>query len=259
MAKRKTRKEKERTAKRWEMLREMVRFGYGVLPNDVVEQAVRLYGEALKQYNGGDFEAAEKLINHVLQLSPKAIPALMLHAHLMMRLKRWDEAISSMSKVAEMNPNDADVHKQLGEALEATGQKRRALDAYRKAIDAASSGGHHPEWLEELQRRCEELERELSAERLKREQDEKQRQIEELLHLADLYESSGAKRRAREYLKSILELDPQNITVALRIAAIEVELGNYNEARELLFKIEKQCGKLPSEATALMEKLKQLE
>lgn len=240
------------------MLREMVRFGYGVLPDDVVEQAVRIYGQAVREYDGGDFEAAEKLLNHVLQLSPKAIPALMLHAQLMMRLKRWDEAISSLSKIAEICPNDPDAYKRLGEALEATGQKRRAFDVYRKAIDVASASAHYQEWIEELQRRCQRLEKELSVERMKREQDEKQRQIEELLHLADLYESSGVKRRAREYLKNILELDPQNIAVTLRIAAIEIELGNYNEARELLLKIEKQHGELPPEATALMEKLQQL-
>ncbi|MCS7253689.1 MAG: tetratricopeptide repeat protein [Armatimonadota bacterium] len=255
MAKRKTRKEKERAAKRWELLREMRQFGYGVLPDELVERAFKVYGDAVRHYERNELSEAEELLSQVLQLNPNAAPALQLQARIMMQLERYDEAISLLSRLLELRPDDAESYFEFGLALERTGQRRRAIDAFKKAIKAAASLSSQPEWFSELKARCELLESELSREQELRSQQEKQKEVEELLHLADVYESSGFLRRAKDYLKRALELDPDNASLAIRIAAIDIELGNISEADRLLRLIEEQHPDSVAEVQRLRGKL----
>lgn len=216
----------------------MTQFGYGSLPDDVVEQAFKLYREAQRHFQRGEFHRSEELVSQSLQLSPNAIPALLLHAQIMMRHERYDEAISSLSKLTELRPNDANAYMELGLALERTHQIRRALDAYRRAVELVTSSNQTVEWFDEVKRRCQQLETELSLERERHAHEERQREIEELLHLADVYDSSGFPRRAKDHLQRVLKLDPQNVDVALRIVAIDIELGNISDADEMLREIE---------------------
>jgi len=257
LAKRKTRKEKERAAKRWELLREMTQFGYGLLPDEVVEKAFKAYSEAVKRYERGELREAVEALSRALQLSPNAVPALKLHARIMMHLERYDEAISLLSKLLELRPNDAESYLELGSALERTGQLRRALDAFRKAAEIAASLSPQPSWLDELNARCERIERELSKERELRSLQERLKEVEELLHLADVYEGSGFPRRAKDYLQRALELNPEDAKVALRIAEIDIELGNFNEAYELLNSIEERHPTFADSVRRLKERLAQ--
>lgn len=255
MSKRKTRKEKERAMRRWELLRRMTQFGYGSLPDEVVERAFKAYNEAVRRYERGDLREAEEALSQALQLNPNAAPALELQAHIMMRLERYDEAISLLSRLLELRPNDAEANMELGTALERTGQRRRALDAFRKAIEIAESLSAQPAWLDELKARCERLEKELLKEHEQRLLQEREKEIEELLHLADVYQESGFPRRAKDYLQQALELNPDDAKIALRIAEIDIELGNLNEADELLKSIEESHPMLAEDVQRLREKL----
>lgn len=255
MSKRKTRKEKERAMRRWELLREMTKFGYGSLPDEIVERAFKAYNEAIRRYERGELREAEEALSQALQLNPNAVPALELQARIMMRLERYDEAISLLSRLLELRPNDAEAHMELGTALERTGQRRRALDAFRKAVEIAGSLSPQPVWLDELKARCEQLEKELLREREQRLLQEREKEIEELLHLADVYQESGFPRRAKDYLRQALELNPNDAKIALRIAEIDIELGNFNEADELLKSVEESHPMLSEDVQRLREKL----
>lgn len=227
---RKTRRAKERAAKRWARLRELTQFGWRQLPDHVVEQAKQNYDRAVACYHRGALTEAVHFLEQSLRLSPQALPALLLHANVLRQLKRYEEAIASLTKAAELHSSNADVYRTLGEVLEQTGQKQGALEAYQKALAAVDERNNSPDWVEAIRERCAKLEAELQERRIAAQKVEQQREIEQYMHLASVYEESGFPRRARDYLEKALEIDPDNPEVLFRLGRVELELGNYASA-----------------------------
>lgn len=84
----------------------------------------------------GDLEGAirtlEKLVEADSRRAPRYLQRMAEHA---MRLYRDEQAIEYAERAVEINPDDASAHRRLGDLYQARQHTRRAIEAYRRAVE----------------------------------------------------------------------------------------------------------------------------
>jgi len=84
---------------------------------------------------GGQVERGQAIIDQILRNGDSAEARLLLGVT-KLNAREYPAALADLKRAVELNPALPDVYAYYGQALEATGDPARALEAYRKAIDA---------------------------------------------------------------------------------------------------------------------------
>jgi predicted O-linked N-acetylglucosamine transferase (SPINDLY family) len=92
-------------------------------------------GRALNQQALGDLHGAERVYRSILAEHPEHASALHLLGHVLTLQAKTAEAVSVLTRAAELAPDDADVSFNLGCALHREGQRGAAERAFRRAVD----------------------------------------------------------------------------------------------------------------------------
>lgn len=95
--------------------------------------ALTLY--ALTKAHDPQASAAIAAFRKALQIDGEYAPALLGLADVLIRRRRFDEAIALATRVITLHPNDVDAYTMLGEAHQAAGQFSAARQALLKALD----------------------------------------------------------------------------------------------------------------------------
>ncbi|MGO9804053.1 MAG: tetratricopeptide repeat protein, partial [Steroidobacteraceae bacterium] len=107
-----------------------LRTAAGLLPADA--EAHRNLGAVLKQQ--GRLEEALVSLERVLQIEPDDVPVLVTAANCLCALGRAREAVPLYERALERNPRLIEAHNNLGNALQELGDRARAVGCYRQAL-----------------------------------------------------------------------------------------------------------------------------
>jgi predicted O-linked N-acetylglucosamine transferase (SPINDLY family) len=97
--------------------------------------AAEQLSRALERQARGDFHGAEQVYRSILAGRPEDASTLHLLGHVLTMQAKTAEAVSVLSRAAELAPDDADVSFNLGCALHREGQRGAAERAFRRAVD----------------------------------------------------------------------------------------------------------------------------
>ena len=85
--------------------------------------------------DAGNFDEAEVHCREALRLKPGFPEVEILHARILVRGKKHDQAIAVLSQVVQQNPADPVAHYTLGSVFSQKGDLSRASEHYRRALD----------------------------------------------------------------------------------------------------------------------------
>lgn len=196
-------------------------------------------GRVFQEY--GEFDKAKNYYDHSIKLDSAYIEALDQAARLMMDLRRFEESMTYLRRLADINPNEPETYSNLGYAHLGLGDYAKAEGHFETAIDL---GGDQAKYYDGLglafdgQGRLPEAEQAfISALELDDERGDSH------LHLALLYTRQGLGRQALDSFDSALEHldDPGKRVFALfqsgviheQLGEIEQAVAAYNAALEL--------------------------
>jgi tetratricopeptide (TPR) repeat protein len=94
-----------------------------------------LMTRALEAMNGDDYETAEHLLTAIVDISPSYAEAWNKRAMLYFVQDKYEEAIVDLEQTLRLEPRHFAALAGLGKIFEEYGQKRRALEVYRKALE----------------------------------------------------------------------------------------------------------------------------
>jgi tetratricopeptide (TPR) repeat protein len=93
--------------------------------------------EANELVRAKDYAGAEKILAQMQQEFPDDPDLLLLRGELLLALRRPEESIEVLRKVADLAPDRPRVHFQLGSALAATGQADAAIEAFGQEVEVS--------------------------------------------------------------------------------------------------------------------------
>ena len=91
--------------------------------------------ELMVLYNLGQFEEVLVKVKPLISLFPKAIGLFTAQGVSNAALQRYDAAIESYEQAIRINPNFADAHYNLGNAMKEIGNLRQAIESYRASLE----------------------------------------------------------------------------------------------------------------------------
>lgn len=100
----------------------------------MIPQLHLMLQQALQAFNGGSYGVANSMLERILQVDPKNLPALHMLGLLKASEKNYLEAAALLSKAASINPNDASVQYNLAKALADGGSHKKSLLHHKKAV-----------------------------------------------------------------------------------------------------------------------------
>jgi Flp pilus assembly protein TadD len=89
----------------------------------------------LSAWKSGDLEHAEKAFEAALALEPNHVKSLVNLSRVLLDGKRAEDALTTLAKAAELEPDSNEVHRLLGRAYGAQGKTDDAMAEYRRAIE----------------------------------------------------------------------------------------------------------------------------
>jgi tetratricopeptide (TPR) repeat protein len=89
----------------------------------------------LSTWKGGDLDKSQKAFETALSIDPNHLKSLVNLSRVLIEKKQYDEAINTLTKAGDIEPNSTDVHRLLGRAYHAQGNTDNAVDAYTRAIE----------------------------------------------------------------------------------------------------------------------------
>ena len=99
-------------------------------------QVVRVdLSEANELVQAGRFSEAEQLLLSLIEQSPDDLRIVLMRGEVLLALNRHADALPLLERVAELDGNRPRVHFQLGAALQATGDRQGALDAFARELE----------------------------------------------------------------------------------------------------------------------------
>ena len=85
--------------------------------------------------DAGVYEPALQLLEEATRFGPDGPRLRVAFASLLLRMKRPEQALVHARRAVELAPNVASAHRQLGDSLDACGQKSEAIASYRRALE----------------------------------------------------------------------------------------------------------------------------
>jgi len=180
-----------------------------------------------------DWVGAEKEYRRAVELNPNNAMAYHRYTFLLLRTRRYDEALRNIKRAHQIDPLSPSIHRVLVESLVNAGQADQAMEQTRKMLELHSESSHahfgagilyaqmgmHQEAIAELEKASS-----LSGGNAG---------IQSLL--AESYIATGRRAEAEKILNE-LRARPDSATSAFWAAAIYADLGRKNEAFEWLEK-----------------------
>jgi superkiller protein 3 len=88
----------------------------------------------LSTWKAGDLDRAQKAFESALSIDPEHLKSLVNLSRVLIEKKQYDQAINTLMKAGDLEPNSTDVYRLLGRAYHAQGKTDDAIDAYTRAI-----------------------------------------------------------------------------------------------------------------------------
>ena len=89
----------------------------------------------LSTWKAGDLDKSQKAFETALTIDPGHFKSLVNLSRVFIEKKQYDEAINTLMKAGDIEPNAADVYRLVGRAYHAQGKTDDAVDAYTRAIE----------------------------------------------------------------------------------------------------------------------------
>lgn len=214
------------------------------------EQAVRLMEAYLSRYRddaaavrelAGLLEKTAKLpsdrlrvlhtLDRALQIAPDDTSTRRLAVQKALELRRWKDAQDHLTILQRDFPNDAVVHRQLGECAEGQGQEAQAAEFYRKAIalDPRETEAHVrlARWLWHQPDQRDQADQ-LMAQLRQAAPDS----ISARLALARFFRDTNRPEQARSDIEFALRQEPDSVEVRYEAALHEIAMGHLRAAEE---------------------------
>ncbi|QWD93031.1 tetratricopeptide repeat protein [Polynucleobacter asymbioticus] len=101
--------------------------------------------QAIEAFQGGNFERAATILQRLIQVDPKNLPALHILGLIRASQANFKEAAHLLGRAARIHPNDASIQYNLAKALSDIGSDNESIPHHKKAVELAP---HNPEaWL----------------------------------------------------------------------------------------------------------------
>jgi len=89
----------------------------------------------LSTWKAGDLDKSQKAFETALTLDPDHLKSLLNLSRVLIDKKQYDDAINTLMRAGDLEPNSTDVYRLLGRAYHAQGKTDDAVDAYTRAIE----------------------------------------------------------------------------------------------------------------------------
>jgi Tfp pilus assembly protein PilF len=139
-------------------------------------------------------EEANRQLEHALKITPTLGPANYYYGHLLLKQKRWAEALPHLLEALRWQPDDFWLHYELAQAYQGSSQLDRALSHFHQAYALDH------------------------------------RRPEVLNAIGAVHVLQGNYPEARSYLEQALLLDPGNPEALTNIAGVELQAHHFQEA-----------------------------
>jgi tetratricopeptide (TPR) repeat protein len=93
------------------------------------------YMLGMSSWKGGDLSKAEGAFESALTIDPRHIKSYINLGRVLIEQKRYDDAVSKLTRAAELEPSSSDAQRLLGRAYSAQGKSEEAMTAYQQAIE----------------------------------------------------------------------------------------------------------------------------
>ncbi|QWD83288.1 tetratricopeptide repeat protein [Polynucleobacter sp. MWH-P3-07-1] len=101
--------------------------------------------QAIEAFQGGNFERAATILQRLIQVDPKNLPALHILGLIRASQANFKEAAHLLGRAARIHPNDASIQYNLAKVLSDIGSDNESIPHHKKAVELAP---HNPEaWL----------------------------------------------------------------------------------------------------------------
>ena len=176
----------------------------------------------------GRFDEAEKLYCDVIGIAPKNVDAHRLLGALYLQTKRAEQAVASLKRALQYDPNRVDVLNNLGTALAFSGQIQEAVPYFRNAVKV------QPDYIEGINNLANSLrdtgKRDEAAtcyaDILRRDP----KHLNALSHLGDILRGAGKLDEAIHYYQKAAALIPDNFRLFNNLGNLLREAGRPAEA-----------------------------
>jgi len=104
----------------------------GQVMTGIQKEAVTAFNQGVRQYNGGELEAAKTDLEAALEADPAIAPARRLLALTYLRLKNYTDAVTAAQAIIDLVPEDREMWQVLRDSFQETGDEeglKRAQDA----------------------------------------------------------------------------------------------------------------------------------
>ncbi|MBN1494698.1 tetratricopeptide repeat protein [Candidatus Peregrinibacteria bacterium] len=196
----------------------MIYKGAGKLAPRTLEAKI-IYSRAVKHYEKGDMEEAEKKLIQVTALDENFTDALHKLGMIYLKQDQFGKAEAIFKQLIYGGENDAVFFSNLGRALYEQKKYEEALEAYLKAIDLDATRPGRFVSAAEVYRRLDNKEK--AAEMYKKAIELDERNIDYLLVFAQFLIDDGKIEQAKENIAKVTEFDPENETANEMMKEIE--------------------------------------
>jgi tetratricopeptide (TPR) repeat protein len=210
--------------------------------------------EAQSLLDAADFRRSHEIALAALQSRPGDVQLLRIAGRAGVELAD-PEAVNHLRAVVELEPEDAQGWRDLGDALAAEGETAQASEAFRRAVEinpddavALSHLGHaayasgQGDAVDYLQRAAERAPWQSST----------------AISLVDVYRGMGRFEEALETANRVTQADPADVIAALDVAELSLELGRFDAAAEALGRL-KEREELPDHLVHVLHGLIEVE
>ena len=89
----------------------------------------------LSTWKAGDLDKSQQAFETALTIDPDHLKSLVNLSRVLIEKKQYDEAINTLMKAGDIEPNSTDVYRLLGRAYHAQGKTSDAVESYTRAIE----------------------------------------------------------------------------------------------------------------------------
>jgi len=189
----------------------------------------------------GNQQGAELEFRQAMRIDPECASALLGESNLLLRLGEEGQAIDLLQRVVTLQPNAFEPRFVLGAAYN---RQSRFKEAVEQLEAAARLGGDEPEIYYHLARAYGQLGRTgdrqaalakfATLTRLAKSDTESRKEAQKYVEEAKGLVQSGDLPAALDRMRKARDLRPQDDSILFRLASLDYDLGNYDEARDAM-------------------------
>ncbi|MEK6672082.1 MAG: tetratricopeptide repeat protein [Nitrospirota bacterium] len=175
----------------------------------------------------GDIREAINYTKKAVEKHSQDVFLLVRYASLLKKIEAYDEAISLISKVIELGPSDEEAHKMLGDIYVIKGDRQKAWESYKTAIESLIYNDKLNEAIDLTinYRDVNKTEAGKLLISLYSKNNNSEAVFREMLSLGDLLIEGNIPEDAVDYYRQALNLHPEDTDLKNRLLELELKLG----------------------------------